>query len=80
VRKYLLLSLIVIASGVFVAFQLARDPGYILIAFAGWTFETSVFAMLVALLFLFVLFRLVLNILRWLNPMRFFKESDKRSP
>ena len=75
--KILIISLIVMASGVFVALQLARDPGYVLIAFGGWTFETSVFALLVALVVLFVVYRLLMSILRWLNPMRFFKPADK---
>ena len=78
-KKILILSLIVIAAGVFVALQLAQDPGYILIVFRGWTFETSVFAMLVALLITLIVLRLVWNILRWLNPLRFFRTADKRS-
>jgi len=77
VKKFLILSLIVIAAGVFVAFQLAQDPGYVLIVFRGWSFETSVFALLVALLVIVVVLRLLWSLVSW--PVQLFKSTDKRS-
>ena len=46
------------------------DPGYLLIAFGEYTFETSLFALLVLILFIYLCVRLLLLILGWVNPIR----------
>jgi HemY protein len=44
------------------------DPGYLLIAFGNYTFETSLFALFVALSVLYLLVKLLLIVLGWINP------------
>ena len=59
-----------------------NDPGYMLISFGNYTFETSLFALLVALLVIYLLYRLLVVIMQWINPgrlVRYGKEfNDKR--
>jgi len=69
-KKLFVLILLALVAGVFLAIQLARDPGYILIAYGNYTFETSLFALLVVLLLLVAVIKLLLSLLSWLNPMR----------
>lgn len=77
-KKILILSLLAMGAGLLLALQLARDPGYVLIAYGGWTFETSVFAMLILMVLVFILLRLIYLLLAWLNPVRFFRSSNKK--
>tara|TARA_B110000858_G_scaffold198538_1_gene266496 strand:- start:14928 stop:16187 length:1260 start_codon:yes stop_codon:yes gene_type:complete len=44
------------------------DPGYLLIAFGNYTFETSLFALLVAVIVLYLFIKLILIVFRWINP------------
>lgn len=44
------------------------DPGYLLLAFGGYTFETSLFALLAATTILYLLVRLFLLVFHWINP------------
>lgn len=69
-RRLFILILFALIGGVFLAIQLARDPGYILIAYGKYTFETSLFALLVALLLTLTVVKLLLSLLGWLNPFR----------
>lgn len=78
-KKILILSLLAMGAGLLLALQLAEDPGYVLIAYGGWTFETSVFALLVLIVFVVVVLRLIYLLLAWLNPVRFFRSTDKQS-
>jgi HemY protein len=77
--RLFLLSLLAILGGLL----LARDPGYILITYANYTFETSLFALLVALLVILLLLRLLSVLLSWLNPMnlvrKFRRQPEQRS-
>lgn len=75
-KKLFVLILLSLIAGVFLAIQLARDPGYILIAYGNYTFETSLFALAVALLLLLAIAKLLLSVLGWLNPFRW--RSAKR--
>lgn len=79
-KKILILSLLALGAGVLLALQFARDPGYVLIAYGGWTFETSVFALLVAIVFSLIALRLIYLLLAWLNPIRFFRSSREQLP
>jgi uncharacterized protein HemY len=63
----------------FLALQLANDPGYVLIAYGSWTFETSVFALLVLIVVITLVLRLTYLLLAWLNPARFFRKTDKQT-
>ena len=60
---------IVIALWVTLYLGFPSDPGYLLIAFGNYTFETSLFALLVALAVIYLVLRLLLLLLQWLNPM-----------
>ena len=78
-KKILILSLLAMAAGLFLAMQMIKDPGYVLIAYGGWTFETSVFALLVLLVVTTIVLRLTYLLLAWLNPMRFFRKTNKQT-
>ena len=49
------------------------DPGYLLIAFGSYTFETSLFALLVASSVVYLMARLVFVLLQWINPKLLFQ-------
>ena len=72
-----LLGLGAIVAGLLLALNLASDPGYILIAYGNYTFETSLFALLVALLIILVVLKLVLTLLSVLNPTRLLRRPEK---
>jgi HemY protein len=74
-KKLFVLIMFSLIAGVFLAVQLAQDPGYILIAYGNYTFETSLFAFLVAMLLLLAVLKLLLSVFSWLNPMRWFNRS-----
>ncbi|MED5529299.1 MAG: heme biosynthesis HemY N-terminal domain-containing protein [Pseudomonadota bacterium] len=65
-------SLLVIVVGLWMTFymEFPIDPGYLLVAFGSYTFETSLFTLIVALSVLYLLFRFATTILRWINPNR----------
>lgn len=76
-------SLLVIVVSLWVTLSVGfpSDPGYLLIAFGEYTFETSLFALLVLILFIYLCVRLLLLILGWVNPMRLVaagKEMSRR--
>lgn len=75
--RFFLLGLAAIVAGLLLALNLANDPGYILIAYGNYTFETSLFALLVALLIILVVLKLLLTLLGALNPARLFRRSPK---
>ena len=63
-------SLLIIVVALWVTFYLGfpADPGYLLIAFRNYTFETSLFTLVVTLGAIYLLFRLLVIIFRWVNP------------
>jgi uncharacterized protein HemY len=77
VLRLFLLSLLAILGGLLLAISLARDPGYILIAYGNYTFETSLFALLVALLLILLVVRFLTTVLSWLNPMNLVRRLRK---
>lgn len=89
-RRLFLFSLLTIIVALWVTLYLGfpNDPGYLLIAFGDYTFETSLFALLVAVAIGYTVLRLLLLALRLINPARWFSgwqqlanrnRSDKRS-
>ena len=58
---------IVVSLWVTLSVGFPSDPGYLLIAFGEYTFETSLFALLVLILFIYLCVRLLLLILGWLK-------------
>lgn len=76
--RLFLLSLLAILGGLLLAINLAQDPGYMLIAYGNYTFETSLFALLVALLVILLLLRLLSLLSGWLNPMNLVRKFRKQ--
>lgn len=74
-KKGFVLVLLALILGVGLAVQLSRDPGYILVSYGNYTFETSLFALVIALLIIYVVLKLVFSLLRWLNPLRWFRDD-----
>lgn len=68
--KLYLFSLLAIVLALFVSLYLGfpADPGYLMIAFGNYTFETSLFALLAAITVLYLFVKLLLIVFRWINP------------
>ena len=68
--KLYLFSLLAIVLALLVSLYLGfpSDPGYLLIAFGSTTFETSLFALLVAVTVLYLVIKLILIVFHWINP------------
>ncbi len=77
--KLFIYTLLAIVSGLLATLFLAREPGYLLISFADSTFETSLFALFIAMIVLLILFRIVLLVLDWINPLRLLRASKSWS-
>lgn len=61
---------IVLALWVTLYVGFPADPGYLLIAFGNVTFETSLFALLVAAIVIYTAGRILLLLFQWINPMK----------
>lgn len=70
--RLFIFSLLAIVLALWVTLYLGfpSDPGYLLVAFGNYTFETSLFALLVAMFLLYGVFKLVVLLIGWINPMR----------
>ena len=68
--KLYIFSLLVIVLALLVSLYLGfpADPGYLLISFGKYTFETSLFALLVAVTLIYLLVKLLLIVFAWVNP------------
>lgn len=68
--KLYIFSLFVIVLALLSSLYLGfpSDPGYFLIAFGNYTFETSLFALFVALSIFYLLVKSLLIVLGWINP------------
>lgn len=53
------------------------DPGYLLISFGSYTFETSLFALLIACAVIYLLLKLLLTIFHWINPWQLVRVGRK---
>lgn len=67
--KLFLYTLLAILTGLVVTLFLAREPGYLLVSFAGYTFESSLFALFVALIVFLLAARLLVLVIAWINPL-----------
>ncbi|MGB4246689.1 MAG: heme biosynthesis HemY N-terminal domain-containing protein, partial [Pseudohongiellaceae bacterium] len=67
--KLFLYSIAALVVALGVTLFLARDPGYLLVSYGQYTFETSLFALLIALIVLLLLWQLLVTVLAWINPM-----------
>ena len=68
-KKPVFLVLLALIAGVALIIQLTRDPGYILVAYGNYTFETSLFALLVVIIILFAVVKLLRSLFGLLNPL-----------
>lgn len=73
-------SLLAIAAALWLTLYLGfpADPGYLLLAFGDYTFETSLLALLTAAGLAYLLLRLALAAARWLNPWRLVSFGKNR--
>tara|TARA_R100001377_G_scaffold84263_1_gene67438 strand:- start:1379 stop:2200 length:822 start_codon:yes stop_codon:yes gene_type:complete len=77
--KLFIYALLAIVTGLLTTLFLAREPGYLLVSFAEFTFETSLFALFVASIAVLILLRLLVLIFDWINPLRLFSASRRWS-
>lgn len=72
--RLFIFSLLAIVVALWVTLYLGfpSDPGYLLIAFGNYTFETSLFALLVASGILYLVIKLLILCLQWINPRKLF--------
>ena len=71
------LLVIVVALTLSLTLGFPQDPGYLLIAFGNSAFETSIFALLVAVCVVFAVLRLVWTIVSGLNPWRLVSAGQR---
>ena len=62
------LAAIAVALLVILFTDFPADPGYLLIAFGNYTFETSLLALALALAVIYLLYRLLRTLLGWISP------------
>jgi uncharacterized protein HemY len=77
--RLFLYSLLAIVLGLLVTLALARDPGYLLLSWGQVTFETSLFALFVALILLLLVVRVLYLLSGWLNPLRWLRSGRQWS-
>ena len=68
---------IIVALWVTLVLGFPNDPGYLLLAFGNYTFETSLFALLVAAGVLYLVYWLLAVLLRVINPARWVRAGKK---
>lgn len=71
------LAAIVLALLAIVFLDLPTDPGYLLIAFGDYTFETSLFALALAAVVIYLIYRLLRMLLEWINPWQLARASRR---
>jgi HemY protein len=78
--KLFVLTLLAIVAAVALVYFLdpAYDPGYLLIVWRNYTFETSLLALVVLVVTLVVAIRLLALLLSWLNPWRLLRVGHGR--
>lgn len=67
-KKPVFLVLLALIAGVALTIQLTRDPGYILVAYGNYTFETSLFALLIVIIIVSTAIKLLRSLFGLLNP------------
>lgn len=79
--KLFIFSLLAIVLALLVNLYLdfPADPGYLLIAFGSYTFETSLFALFVGLLLIYILVKLLMLLIDWINPWQLVRYGRRLS-
>ena len=71
------LAAIAVALLVILFTDFPADPGYLLIAFGNYTFETSVLALTLALAVVYLLYRLLRMLFGWINPWQWARAGKR---
>lgn len=77
--RIFLYTVIALLLGASMGLLMKDDPGYVLVAFRGWTFEATLGAMLLALLAIFIFIFTCLWLLVLLNPLKLLRRSTWRN-
>ncbi|MDX1490840.1 MAG: hypothetical protein R3332_06105 [Pseudohongiellaceae bacterium] len=77
--KLFVYTILAVAVGLVLTLVLAQEPGYLLISFGPYSFETSLFALFVVFLCLLVLWKIAATFLAWINPLRLFSKGRQWS-
>lgn len=77
-KRLFLYSLLALGAGTALALFLQEDPGYLLLSFRGWQLETTLAALLVALLGAVVTLVALWWLLRMLNPLKLLRSDTWR--
>ncbi|PCJ28257.1 MAG: hypothetical protein COA96_01760 [SAR86 cluster bacterium] len=77
--KLYIFSLLAIVLALLVSLVLGfpADPGYLLVSFGNYTFETSLFALIVAVAVIYVIVKLLLFVFHWINPWQLIRSGRK---
>lgn len=77
--KLFIFSLLAIVLALLLSLYLGfpSDPGYLLISFGSYTFETSLFALLIACAVIYLLIKLLLIVFRGINPWQLVRVGRK---
>ena len=73
---FLCLMIIVLGLCLTLLLGFYEDPGYILIAFGSYTFETSLFALLILLVVVYLVFRILKLTLTWIDLPRLLRVKE----
>ena len=79
--RLFIFSLLTIVLALWVTLYLGfpGDPGYLLISFGNYTFETSLFALLIAAGIIYLLVRLLIVLVQWINPLQLVSAGRRLS-
>lgn len=77
--KLFIYSMLALLGGLFLAvgLDLTNDPGYMLVSFKNYIFETSLFAFFALLILLFCILKLLFLLARWINPVNLFSAGKR---
>lgn len=77
--KLFIFSLLAIVLALLLSLYLGfpSDPGYLLISFGNYTFETSLFALLIAFAVIYLLIKLLIIVFRGINPWQLVRVGRK---
>ena len=71
--RFFIYALAALAVGALISIQMGEDPGYVLLSFHNYSFETSLVVLLFVVLLLFILIYGILWLLKAVNPLKLFR-------
>jgi len=78
-KRFFIYALLALAIGAGVALLLGSDPGYVQISVSGWTFQSTLGAVVVGLMLFVALLYTLLWVLRTFNPLKLLSPQAWRS-